>query len=83
MWWRHRERASPFLVTAGFVALQMVTMGTMGGSAWLGSLLRLLGTLPSATLVAAGFAVGALTSWTGWNAGKRKSVVGGAVPVAA
>ena len=78
VWWRFRDRANPFLVTGGFVALQMATMGLMGQAAWLWRLLRLIGEAPSAGVVATGFAVGAMTSWAGWNAGKRKAVTGGA-----
>ncbi len=83
VWWRYRERAKPFLVTGGFVALQMATMGLMEQTQWLWGLLRWLGQVPSAGVVGAGFAVGALTSWAGWNAGKRPVVPTMAVPVAA
>ena len=79
VWWRYRDRANPFLVTGGFVALQMVVMGMMGQVAWLWRALRVIGEVPSASVVATGFAVGAMTSWAGWNAGKRKAVTGGAV----
>lgn len=83
VWWRYRERASPFLVTGGFVALQMATMGLMEQTQWLWGLLRWLGQVPSAGVVGAGFAVGALTSWAGWNAGKRPVVPTMAVPATA
>lgn len=82
VWWRHRERATPFLVTGGFVALQMVAMGAIGQPAWLWGLLRSLGEIPSAAVVGTGFAIGALTSWAGWNAGKRPSVATGAMAAA-
>jgi hypothetical protein len=36
--------------------------------------LRAIGTMPSAAMVGAGFAIGAATSWAGWNAGKRPAV---------
>jgi len=36
--------------------------------------LRAIGYMPSAVMVGAGFAIGAATSWTGWNAGKRPQV---------
>ncbi len=81
VWWRYRERASQFVVTGGFVALQMATMGLMGQAAWLWRLLRLIGEAPSAGVVATGFAIGAMTSLAGWNAGKRKTVTSGAVAV--
>ena len=71
VWLRYREKAAPFLVAAGFIVAQMLTMGLMTDSALLGTLLAALGRLPSAAVVAAGFAVGALTGWAGWNAGRR------------
>ena len=80
VWWRFRDRANPFLVTGGFVALQMAAMGLMGQASGLWSLLRLIGELPSSAVVGTGFAIGALTSWAGWNAGKRKTDPGGAIP---
>jgi len=71
IWLRYRDRAKPFLVAACFIVAQMLTMGLMADSALLQSLLVVIGRLPSAVVVLSGFAVGALTSWAGWNAGKR------------
>ena len=71
IWLKYRERAKPFLVAAGFIVAQMLTMGLMADSALLRSLLVTIGHLPSAAVVGAGFAIGAATSWAGWNAGKR------------
>ena len=65
------ERARPFLVTAGFVGLQMVAMGLMNDAGWLKSALLALGTVPSGAVVATGVVIGAATSWAGWQAGKR------------
>ncbi|QNN64607.1 hypothetical protein H9L12_09925 [Sphingomonas rhizophila] len=73
-WWRLRERATPFLVTGGFVALQLMTMGVMGDVAWLETALRLIGDAPSSAVVGTGIAIGALTSWAGWQAGKRPAI---------
>ncbi|MGQ0558118.1 MAG: hypothetical protein ACT4OE_00790 [Sphingosinicella sp.] len=78
IWLKYRERAYPFLVAAGFIAAQMLTMGLMTESALLRSLLSAIGQVPSAAVVLTGFVIGALTSWAGWNAGKRQ-----AMPVAA
>jgi hypothetical protein len=78
LWWRFRDKAKPFLVAAAFIVAQMLTMGLMADNAMLESLLAMLGQVPSALVWATGFAVGAATSWAGWNAGKRP-----AVPVAA
>jgi hypothetical protein len=74
IWLKYRERATPFLVAAGFILAQMVTMGLMADSAILQSLLVVIGHAPSAVVVAAGFAIGALTSWAGWQAGKRPAM---------
>jgi hypothetical protein len=75
---KYRWKSEPFMIAAGFIVAQMVTMGLLGDLAILKSLLVLLGQLPSAAVVLTGVAIGALTSWYGWNAGKRP-----AVPVAA
>jgi hypothetical protein len=71
IWAKYRDKANPFLVAAGFIVLQMLTMGPMTGSALLDPLLAVMGAVPSAAVVGAGFALGALTSWAGWQAGKR------------
>ena len=76
IWWKHRERAAPFLVAGGFIVAQMLTMGLMADAAWLKALLPPLAAVPSAAVWGAGFAIGALTSWAGWRAGRR-----GAQPV--
>ena len=72
--WRVGERAQPFLVAACFIVAQMIAMGQLGDLAIVRSGLSFIGNLPSAAVVAAGFATGALTSWAGWNAGKRPPV---------
>ena len=71
IWLKYRKRAAPFLIAAGFIIAQMLTMGLMSDSALLRSLLLIIGQLPSSAVVLAGFAIGALTSWAGWQAGKR------------
>ena len=81
LWWRFREKASPFLVAAVFIVAQMLTMGLMSDNAVLESLLVVIGNTPSALVVMTGFAIGAATSWLGWQAGKRPAVpVGAAQP---
>ena len=74
IWLKYRERANPFLVAGGFIVAQMLAMGLMAQSAPLRSLLVMIGQLPSAAVVLAGFALGALTSWAGWQAGKRPAI---------
>lgn len=74
IWFKYRDKANPFLVAAAFIVAQMLTMGLMMDSAWLKSLLVVIGNTPSAVVVGAGFALGAATSWAGWNAGRRPTV---------
>lgn len=83
IWLKYRGRANPFLVAGGFIVAQMLTMGLMSRSALLRSLLYALGEVPSAAVVIAGFAIGAATSWAGWQAGKRPTVPLAGVPQAA
>jgi hypothetical protein len=71
IWLKYRERANPFLVTGAFIVAQMVTMGLMGDVAVLKTLLVALGGVPSLAVWLTGFAIGAATSWAGWDAGKR------------
>jgi hypothetical protein len=74
LWWRFRDKARPFLVAAGFILAQMLTMGLLAHNALLEALLRIIGNVPSAAVVLTGFTIGALTSWAGWQAGKRPAV---------
>ncbi|HVM23223.1 MAG TPA: hypothetical protein VM308_08005 [Sphingomicrobium sp.] len=71
LWWRFRDKASPFLVAGGFIIAQMLTMGLMADNAVLERMLVVLAGVPSAVVVLAGMAIGAATSWAGWQAGKR------------
>ena len=71
IWWKYRAKANPFLVAGGFIVAQMLTMGLMKDSAILNALLTMIGQVPSAAVVGTGIAIGAATSWAGWQAGKR------------
>jgi hypothetical protein len=71
LWWRFRDKAKPFLVAALFIVAQMLTMGMMHDNALLARLLVAIGHVPSAAVVLSGMALGAATSWAGWQAGKR------------
>ena len=83
LWWRLREKANPFLVAAVFIVAQMLAMGLMHDNAMLERLLVVIGNSPSAVVVMAGFALGAATSWAGWQAGKRPALpVAGAAQAA-
>jgi hypothetical protein len=80
IWWRVGERAKPFLVTAGLIVVEMFAMGFASDFAVLKQFDTFMGHLPSASVVLTGFAIGAATSWAGWNAGKRSAAPAGAVP---
>jgi hypothetical protein len=79
IWLKYRAKATPFLVAGGFIVAQMLTMGLMQDVALLKSLLVMLGGVPSSATVLTGFAIGALTSWMGWERGKRPTVPVGAI----
>jgi hypothetical protein len=78
LWLRFRDKASPFLVAALFIIAQMLTMWALTNSTVLNPVLVAIGNAPSAAVVMVGFAIGAATSWAGWNAGKRPVPVAGA-----
>ena len=80
VWWRVGERAKPFLVTAGFVVAEMLAMGFASDFEVLKRFDTFIGHLPSATVVLTGFAIGAATSWLGWQAGKTAKAPAGAIP---
>lgn len=82
LWWRLRDKATPFLVAGGFIVAQMLTMGLMSDNAVLEGLLVVIGNTPSALVVLTGFAIGAGTSWMGWQAGKRPMVPAAAAQAA-
>lgn len=77
---KYRDKATPFLVAGGFIVAQMLTMGLMGDNALLHWMLAAIGQVSSATVVAAGFAIGAATSWAGWRAGRRPAAPAEATP---
>ena len=77
LWWRFRDKAWPFVVAGAFIVAQMLTMGLMQRNPVLEAVLVVLGNTPSAVTVLAGMAIGAATSWAGWQAGKRPAVPSG------
>ena len=74
LWFRFRDKARPFLVAGGFIVAQMLAMWLTTGNAALNSMLVVIGNAPSAAVVLPAFVLGAMTSWAGWNAGKRPAV---------
>jgi len=80
IWLKYREKAQPFLLAGAFIVAQMVAMGLMGDLPVFKAALTIIGNAPSILVFGTGFAIGALTSWVGWQAGKRPAVpVSGAV----
>nr|WP_299850227.1 hypothetical protein [Sphingomonas bacterium] len=71
IWLAYRGKARPFLVAGGFIVAQMVTMGLLNDLPVLKVMLTMIGNAPSAVVWLTGLAIGALTSWAGWQAGKR------------
>ena len=82
IWWKYREKSKPFLIAGGFIAAQFMAMGLLAGSPLLLPLLLAIGNLPSAAIVLTGFAIGAATSWAGWQAGKRPVATAGVTAAA-
>jgi len=74
IWWRYRSKATPFLVAGCFIATQMLVMGLLNDWLVLKVLLTFIGHAPSVAVWGTGLAIGALTSWAGWQAGKRPAV---------
>ena len=74
IWWRVRDRANPFLVTAGFVVVEMLAIGFSNYFPVVRQADVFIGHIPHAAIVLTGFAIGAATSWLGWNAGKQPAV---------
>jgi hypothetical protein len=76
IWSKFRKRANPFLVAAAFIVVQIAAMTPLKDTVLAKWILQLIGNLPSATVVTAGFAIGVLTSMAGWYNGKRSAVPG-------
>lgn len=74
IWWKVGQRARPFLVTVGFIIVEMLAMGFASRFEVLKQFDTFIGHLPPGTIVLTGFAIGAATSWLGWQAGKRPTV---------
>ncbi|HEX6785289.1 MAG TPA: hypothetical protein VF098_11650 [Sphingomicrobium sp.] len=80
IWWRVGEKAKPFLVTAGLIVLEMLAMGFASDFAILKQFDTFMGHIPSVTIVLIGFAIGAATSYLGWQAGKQPAPAGKGAP---
>lgn len=62
------KHGRPWLVTAGFLALQLITFLTVGVSGQWENAVRAIGALSPPLVFTAGLAAGALLSWLGWSA---------------
>lgn len=71
IWLKFREKAWPFVVAGAFIVAQMVTMWLLTDSPLMTPVLVAIANLPSWVMVLGGMAIGAATSWSGWQAGKR------------
>jgi hypothetical protein len=83
IWWRLGERAKPFVVTAGFIVVEMLAMGFASDFEVLKRFDTFIGHVPAASIVLTGFVIGAATSWAGWQAGKRPAVPATGAPAMA
>lgn len=79
LWWRARERSNAFAVVAGFIALQMVLMYSAYNFIDLDALVVATAQIPMSAALAVGLALGAATSWLGWQAGKQPAKAPAAV----
>jgi hypothetical protein len=71
--WKFRNGAQPFMVAAGFIVAQMITMLLLNDWAALKPILFLIAQTPSSLVWLTGFAIGVLTAWAGWTEGTRRA----------
>lgn len=83
IWWRVRDRAKPFLVTGTFIVVEVLALALANNVPLLRRLDVFIGHAPGAPIWLMGLAIGALTSWAGWDAGKRRAMPVGATAVPA
>ena len=78
IWWRVRDRAKPFLVTGGLIIVEVLALAFASDLPGVKRFDAFIGHTPGPMIWVLGFAIGAATSWAGWEAGRRRTV-----PVAA
>ncbi len=83
IWWRVRDRAKPFLVTGALIVIEMMALVFAGDFSAVSRFDAFIGHMPGAPIWLIGFAIGALTSWAGWQAGKPRAAPVRAVPLPA
>jgi len=72
IWWRFRDRAKPFLVTGVLIIVEMAALVFASDFPALRQVDIFIGHTPGPAIWAMGFIIGALTSWSGWEAGKSR-----------
>jgi hypothetical protein len=78
MYLRDRKSGIPFLVAAGLMSLQAVSMYAGTNIEWVRDGLSAYATIPTPVTLAAGFLLGAAVSWFGWKPPAPKSPRGAA-----
>jgi len=68
MYLRDRTTGTPFLVAAGLILLQAVTMYVGTSIGWVRSGFAAYAAIPDWITIVAGFAIGAAVAWLGWTA---------------
>lgn len=66
--WKAPKHGRPWLIAAGFLAVQLVLFVTIGVSEPWEAVVRAIGALSPPLVFATGLAAGALLSWLGWTA---------------
>jgi hypothetical protein len=74
IWWRVRDRAKPFLVTGALIVVEMLALAFASDFQVVKRLDVFIGHAAGVAIWLIGFTIGGLTSWAGWNAGKRPTV---------
>ena len=83
IWWRVRERAKPFLVAGALILVEALALAFANDLPGVRRLDAFIGHTPGPPIWLIGFAIGAATSWAGWEAGKRPAMRVGGVAQAA
>ncbi|MDJ0916904.1 MAG: hypothetical protein QNJ05_04005 [Woeseiaceae bacterium] len=67
MYVRDRKHATPFLVAAGLMTMQAISMLAGAHSEWVRDAFRLYAAIPDGVTIVAGFLLGAIVSWVGFR----------------
>ncbi|WP_066531053.1 hypothetical protein [Erythrobacter sp. CCH5-A1] len=70
LWWRNRKHGAPWLIAAGFVLLQAVTMWFAPFVPGMAEGFAAYAAIPAPVTLALGVAAGGAAAWLGWEAGK-------------